>query len=215
MARGKWITPDEPGDSNVARCLSVPSELQPAVNWALQQLTFAANWEQVGTLTPQECADAMVDVLAAYYESEDCTMAGNPNSDFILWREGQVTNGAAIAAAILATQELNGYWWQSTFAINDEVEFFVMLEQGEYDLTVHGRRNSNHGIQHWLIDGVEDANTIDMYSASTQINYEATISVSVATSGLHSIKCKMSTKNASSNGYGNQMTWLKLFRTGP
>jgi len=208
------MTPDTTGDSNIARCLSVPEKLQPAVNWALEQLTFADNWEEVGDLTPAECAAAMVDVLSAYYESEDCTLPNTPQNDFLLWKEANVTAGSAMVSGILASQELNTVWFQTGVALNDEVEFKVMLEQGTYDLTIHGRKFSGSGIQHWIIDGAEDAQTIDMYNATSSLNFEATISIVVTFSGEHSLKCKISSKNGASSGYANHMGYIKLTRTG-
>jgi hypothetical protein len=214
MAKGRWITPDSTGDSNVARCLSVPVKLQPAVNWALDQLTFADNWEQIGTLTPQECADAFVDVLSAYYASEDCTTMETPNHAFALWRELDELAGNDLLLGIFASQELNGAWRQSTPAINDQMQWEVMLSEGTYDLTVYGLKNNASGIQHWILDGAEDAQTIDLYAASQTLNQMITISVVVVGSGLHTIVCKMSSKNASSSNYQNNMTWVKMIRTG-
>lgn len=214
MAKGRWITPDETGDSNIARCLSIPEKLQPAANWALQQLTFPDNWEQVGTLTPAECAAAFVDVLSAYYESEGCTDMNAPDRQLVLWTEGVVSAGNAIAQFVDASQGLNTYWAQSAPAINDEVVFSVLLQAGTYDLTIVGQRQSASGIQHWIIDGAEDAQTIDMYNSGLTVNYTATISIVIASSGLHEIKCKISTKNGSSSNYQNRMTYFKLIRTG-
>jgi hypothetical protein len=214
MSRPRWITPDTTGDSNIARCLIVPEKLQPAVNWALEQLTFPENWEQVGDLTPQECADAFVEVLSAYYESEDCSIVLTDRQEFQLWRAGNPTVGNPLVASVLSTQELNTIWAQSASAINDEVEFMLLLEQGFYDLYIMGRKLNSGGIQHWLVDGAEDGETIDMYAASALVNYTTSINLSFTYSGLHSLKCKMSTKNASSSGYTNQMTWIKLIRTG-
>jgi len=156
------MTPDTTGDSNIARCLSVPEKLQPAVNWALEQLTFEDNWEQVGDLTPAECAAAIVDVLSAYYQSEDCTVPTTPQNDFIFWKEGNITAGNALLLNIVSTQAFNTYWFQSAAVINDEIEFKVMLDAGQYDLTIMGRKSTNSGIQHWIIDTVEDAQTIDL-----------------------------------------------------
>lgn len=214
MPKGKWLTPDTTGDSNIARCLSVPENLQQMVNYALQTLTYADNWEAFGTLTPQECADAFKDVLAAYYESEDCSMPNTPRNDFIFWKQGKELAGNPLLTTLLATQEFNTVWNQSAAALNDEMEFAVMLEQGTYDLAILARKTNASGVQHWIIDSVEDAQTIDCYSASTVLNFVSTISIAVLFSGEHSIVCKMSSKNAASASYVNQMTYFKLTRTG-
>lgn len=214
MTKGRWITPNETGDSNIARCLSVPEFLQPAVNGALQDLTFADNWEQVGDLTPEECAAAMVDVLSTYYESEDCSNVDTPTQQTVLWIDGKENVGNVLQLNILATQVMNQYWRQQSPAINDEMLFNILLAEGTYDLTIVGRRDNGSGVQHWIIDGTEDGDTIEMYAAAAADNYTATISVAVLFSGLHAIKCKISSKNGSSSNYRNNMTYFKMIRTG-
>jgi len=214
MSRPRWVTPDATGDSNIARCISVPPHLQAMVNGALDELTFAHNWEQVGDMTPEDCAAAFVDVLSAYYASEGCGTMEAPTHSFALWRELDVVAGNPLAANVLSTQELNGTWRQNAPAINDRMQWEVLLQEGTYDLTVNTTKNNASGIQHWLIDGAEDAQTIDLYNATAQINQIVTISVVVVGSGLHIIECKMSTKNAASSNYTNNVTWVKLVRTG-
>lgn len=213
MTRNRWITPDDTGEIILARCLSVPEHLQPAVNGALQMLTYSSNWEQVGDLTPEECAAAMVDVLSSYYSSEGCSSMDTPDRQLIFWIEGKNVAGNALALNLQSTHVFNSYWKQEPGAINDIMEFSVLLQSGVYDLTIVGTQQGSNGIQHWIIDGVEDGQTIDM-RGSTTANFTATISVEVLTSGLHTIQCKMSTKHASSSGYGNNMTYFKLLRTG-
>lgn len=110
MARGRWITPEETGDSNIARCLSVPEKLQPAVNWALEQMTFAENWEQVGALTPQECADAMTDVLSTYYESVCDVPQIFPEYYWFTQANFTVINGAGLSISLASNQILDGNW---------------------------------------------------------------------------------------------------------
>lgn len=214
MARGKWLTPDSTGDSMVARCLNIPLSILPHVNGALETLRFSQNWEEQGDMSIEDTITLVEDMLIAYYESEGCGMADTPREFFALWAQGQIISGTAQIFSVLATQEYNGYWEQSTPAINDNIEFTAMLEEGTYDLTVLYRKSASNGIQHWLIDGVEDSQTIDCYSSSAVQNVETTISVQVVGSGLHTIQCKMSTKNASSSNYRNMVTYFKMHRTG-
>jgi hypothetical protein len=214
MTRPRWITPDTTGDSNIARCLSVPVNLQAMINGALEELTFPHAWEQVGDLTPEECAAAFVDILSAYYASEGCDNMETQNHAFALWRELDELAGNDLIVQLFEMQELNSAWRQSTPAINDQMAWEVNLNEGTYDLTICGVKDNSSGIQHWIIDGAEDSQTIDMYAAAQTNQTIVTISVVVINAGLHTIVCKMSSKNASSANYRNNMTWVKMTRTG-
>ncbi len=73
-----WLTPDTiPIGGEVCRLLVIPADvyLIAAVTGALYELTFPKNWEPFGEKTPDETADAMADMLAAYMES-DCGGGG-------------------------------------------------------------------------------------------------------------------------------------------
>jgi hypothetical protein len=215
MARGRWLTPETAGDVTISRCLSIPEHLQPAVNWALEQLLFVSNWEQEGALTPQECVDALAVAIDAYYVSEDC-MAGNlPTEIFVFWIEARVVAGNALAANLSTTQWYLTAWHQNAPALNDIVDFSVVLDDGDYDLTIVGQKRTNGAILHVFIDGVEDANTIDLYASSNSQNNEMTISVNVPTGGKHVIQFRASSKNASSSGYDAQVVFFTMKRTGP
>jgi hypothetical protein len=214
MARGRWLTPETPGDSNISRCLSIPEHLQPMANYALETLTYAENWEALGALTPQECADAFKVVLAAYYDSEDCMTANNPSELFAFWYEGNPSAGGALLANVLTTQWWNVTWHQNPIAQNDTMDFTVMLQDGTYDLTVTSEHRTNAGIMHVLVDGNEDAQTIDMHASSNGPNFQDTISIVVPESGVHLLQFKISTKNGSSANYGAYVQAIRLHRTG-
>lgn len=69
----KWLTPNSPPpDDERGRCFSVPDdvELIAAVSGALLPLTYAANWEQFGSMTPDEAASIMSAAFEAFVESE-------------------------------------------------------------------------------------------------------------------------------------------------
>ena len=53
-----WLTIDEPG-VETCRVFHIPENFVPHVMGALGELTYADNWEQDGTLTPDECAEFM------------------------------------------------------------------------------------------------------------------------------------------------------------
>jgi len=67
-----YLTPDSaPGDT-ICRTIVIPNQLDwiTIVNGALSELFKAHNFEQYGSLTPQETADTFRDIWEAYHDSE-------------------------------------------------------------------------------------------------------------------------------------------------
>lgn len=65
-----WLTPSEEGDT-VYRLLRIPVGFITHVNGALCSLEYVWNWEQYGTLTPEECAEAMQNMVTRYFEENE------------------------------------------------------------------------------------------------------------------------------------------------
>lgn len=83
--------------------------------------------------------------------------------------------------------------------INDEYTFKQYIGKGIYKVSISGTRNSNCGILTLSIDGTA-VGTFDFYAASGVIVLTVD-DISVTSSKLHTISCKVATKNASSSGY--------------
>jgi len=74
--RDKYLTPDAPASGFLCRTLRIPNgeECWAAVNGALLELTYPWNWEEHGTLTPDEAAALFVDMYEDYRESRGCVL---------------------------------------------------------------------------------------------------------------------------------------------
>jgi len=68
MARGRYITPDSIPTATICRVLTIPDEtiIRAAVTGALSELIYASNWEQVGAVTAEDMAAAMLSMFEAY-----------------------------------------------------------------------------------------------------------------------------------------------------
>jgi len=208
-----YLTPDPADFNEVCRVLVIPAGYAAVVMGALSELTMPYRWEEVGD-SVEDAVEKMRVMIDNAYETECSSMAETPREVMFLWWQGVVNAGNALQLNIAASEVLNTWWRQNTAAINDEMKFTAMLEEGTYDLTVLYRKSTAGGIQHWIIDGAEDAQTIDTYATSGTLNNETTISVAIVGSGQHEIKCKMSSKNASSSNYENAVSMFKMVRTG-
>lgn len=74
-----WLTPDGPiPTAKICRLVRIPDDIFfiGDVNGALLALTQQYNWEEEGTLTPEECADAMFDMWNDFTNGMDWCMTG-------------------------------------------------------------------------------------------------------------------------------------------
>lgn len=71
-----YLTPDALSGTVACRRLSIPVELLHLVSGAIEVLTRAESYEQHGTMTPQETADAMMQVFSTYQQSQgECVLS--------------------------------------------------------------------------------------------------------------------------------------------
>lgn len=106
-----------------------------------------------------------------------------------------------------------GGYIKSNGVINAEVEYLFGCPAGTYDLTLAHQKGGNNGIYSFYIDGVLQGSTIDGYNASTLDNQTTTISVVVSSSGGHTLRVKMASKNASASAYEASISHIRLKAT--
>lgn len=99
----------------------------------------------------------------------------------------------------------------SSAAQNDEVTYDFYADAGTYDLVVFHRRASNGGIFTVQIDGVT-VGTVDNYAAAAA-SVRSVITGVVVTTGVHTLRLVMTTKNASSSAYLGQFGKVGLIKT--
>lgn len=78
MPRRAWLTPDSIPDPAICRVLHIPNDvgLIIAVSGALDELCYAENWEQFGTVSPEDAAYAMQEMLWRYFNDGSVCMIG-------------------------------------------------------------------------------------------------------------------------------------------
>jgi hypothetical protein len=97
-------------------------------------------------------------------------------------------------------------------ADGDEYHFGFMLEAGIYTLSHYGVTASNRAKVDYYIDGVLVASGVDWYTAATTVDVTKTASVTVPTSGYHTLTCKINGRNAS-NTTGWMISLTKIWLT--
>lgn len=137
---------------------------------------------------------------------------GEGHISIIPWAYGAVTQGTWVLARV-TLQVINGWFTNSSNAINDQIDYYAYLAVGTYTLVLLHATSSDGGIITILLDTVSKG-TIDCYSASVTYNLvNSTISFAVTTPGLKTLSFNMATKNVSSSGYKTWLSTISLFRT--
>jgi hypothetical protein len=90
------------------------------------------------------------------------------------------------------------------------LEWRVPIGAGTWDLSVTYATSPDAGIMTFSVDGT-DVGSVDGYSPSTSYNVDGEIpNVSIATSGLHTLRVRTDTQNAASAGFFGYLVWLRL-----
>lgn len=103
--------------------------------------------------------------------------------------------------------------YNTTHALNDEINFKAFLAAGTYSLLLWGQKTTIGGIAQVLIDGVAVA-TFDEYASPDVQNFRfEQTGIIIASSGIKTISVKLTDKNASSSDYYFFISLICLYRT--
>ena len=153
-------------------------------------------------------------------------VAESGNSDGLMWADvipwhqhimlgdgiykSAVGTWAVAGASVIAGSQFNN---SASQAINDELQYDVVLSEGTWSLSVTYGKTTAAGIMTRYLDS-PSLGTIDAYNGSATNNNVSTISsISVSTTGRYVLKMKLESKNASSSAYRATLQQLTLRRT--
>lgn len=202
-----WLTGDDIPEDQACRVIRVPNDptFIHAVSGALLDLTYASNWEQHGTLTPEEQAAAFDQVYIDYTQSiciepEDMIY---PKSFMTFGHVARLVGSGVLQHLFLANTQFGQYTRVQTPYINNEYEIEVLLARGNWLFNYMALSNNSSGIVRFRLDNTDTVFSNDYYSSVQTLNLISnnTQNVAVATDGIHKVGFKMSSKNASSSNY--------------
>lgn len=153
-------------------------------------------------------------------------VAESGNSDGLMWADvipwhqhimlgdgiykSAVGTWAVAASSVVAGAQFNN---AASQAVNDELQYDVVLSEGTWSLSVTHGKTATAGIMTWYLDSTS-LGTIDAYNGSATNNNVSTISsISVSTTGRYVLKMKLESKNASASAYRATLQQLTLRRT--
>ena len=118
-------------------------------------------------------------------------------------------------AAGTITQDTSTMWGtyiRTAQSLDQYTEYKVWIPQGTYDLDMIFYRGTNRAIATVSING-SDVGTIDQYGSSAR-NVTGTISsISIAATGVHTVRMTAASKHASSTGYFLLPQWMQFRKT--
>ena len=212
MTRARWVTVDTAGGFPTCRILSVPPAFLSIIGGALQDTTDPDNWEQAGTLTPEQCAAICQGIVDDYYES-DCLPAGaTMNINQIYPLPIKTFSGAgAFDLVVSASAVTCSYVRMTSPAQFNSVEWRIFLAEGTYVCEVmYGRRNSA-GQGTMLIDGVSFG-TAEFYGGSLTFNNRIALGgMVVVGDGEHTLRMEVNAKIGASSNYDALMQMISIY----
>lgn len=107
---------------------------------------------------------------------------------------------------------LASYISQATPGNADNISYKVYLAAGTYSLLLYYHKNTTGGVMDIDIDATE-VGSVDQYGSLTYNQRYLVTNISIATSGLKTLKLRMDGKNGSSSNYKGWCAYLALWRT--
>lgn len=208
---GKWLTGDTLPDGNTCRAVQIPNEasFRRAFLGALSLLTQAENWEQHGTLTPEEQAYAF---LEAFWDvDEDICLdqiyptEANLNPAIFFW--GGVTPNPS---QVTASMPYGLYTFTATGATGDYCETRVMLKAGTYKIKTWYFRGTDCGIIRMYVNGVGNSWVLDQSLGAAGVRiYETTFVIPY--DGEHLLQFTINEKHAAATSYRFRLGAIKIY----
>lgn len=163
--------------------------------------------------------DAATLIAAQTYTDQQVAATPQPGSAILtprVWVPAMAPSRASTGAWIWtqSTAHWFGVSFQSSGAQSEWVEYDVLLQAGTYDLTLLNRKGPNLAIYTVSLDGT-DVGAVDGYSATSINGKEVVAGLTVASSGVHTLKLRVDTRNAAntaSPGYYAVFQALSLIR---
>lgn len=223
MAQNKraWLT----GDTltpQTGRVLIIPGDLSMimAVNGALLELTFEKNWEQFGSLTPEQCAVAMRTMYFQWIESM-IPPGGfiNATEALILPTDAAVETGAAQVVSAATANFLNIQAIQNPSSNGDSMLASRYLAAGDYEFRHVWARTTSAGILYVTLIAESDSTTVqpigglDMFGA-TLANQRTTGFFTLPFNDKWFIRFNVVGHNAGSSAYFHFWQFSHLWRVG-
>ena len=93
------------------------------------------------------------------------------------------------------------------------IEWKLPIAAGTWDISITYASSPDAGIMTASLDGT-DVGSVDGYADPTAYNVEGMIhNVSVASSGMHTLRLRTDSKNAASTGYYGYLVWIRLVQS--
>jgi len=117
----------------------------------------------------------------------------------------------------IASGSYFGGFYKENTATNNDGDYFtvdVPLQKGTWTLSFIYMKAGSGGIIDVYVDSVE-VHSLDTYNAATQhALYQTVTGITIATTGIHTIKMILDGKNGSSGGYYMDVGHIFMTRTG-
>ena len=124
------------------------------------------------------------------------------------------TPKASVSASHVLFYSVLPYRLQVTPAVNDYIEWDVVLRSGTYNFNLSLLKTASCGIVTLTVNGGSSVGTIDNYAASNTFAVSDITGIVIPNTGLQKIRFTVASKNASSSNYYYSLLHWTMVRTG-
>lgn len=117
------------------------------------------------------------------------------------WHHQSTPNGFSHSTGTSADRLFHHYCIQDSDSNGDYFEQKVFLEAGTYTFRALGTKSNDYGILDWSMDGVDFETGQDWYYSGNIFNVVQSGTVTISTSGVHTLRGTVNGHNGSSSGY--------------
>ena len=208
-----WLTGDAIPEDEFCRVIRVPNDptFIHAVSGALLELTYAGNWEQQGTLTPEQQAEAFDQVYIDFSQSicEEAVEVQHPETFMVMCHQFIAVAGVLLVPVLSAVSMYNVRRLFNAPALNQEFKATFTAAPGIWDIYCVAHRQNNAAIFTPYVDGVAYTSW-DLYAAAAanNIQFSVALGVEITDGGLHQVNIKATSKNGASTSYNLPFTCI-------
>lgn len=152
--------------------------------------------------------------LAYYNDTRAGWYINLPRRVTLFHEDSIVLSGTALARVINTAQLYNHYAHQNPAANGDSFTQSFLLLAGQYTFRVLGMTSTDFGILDWYLDDTLMISQQDFYSVAGANNVVFNATVTVPTSGPHTLRAVVNGKNTSSSNFFIRLTKFAFIPTG-
>jgi len=201
------IPPDVAVDAEPTVCTQLNATWMGYVIGLLEHATSPGFWDE-----NQDAGTDYMKELLSILSLGNCleVEVDYPHNVTLFAHAARVLAGNAQSLYVFDLHAFEHIFYQTPSAIGDKLEWAFCVDSNPYTVKIIGVKQAWSGKVRWMLDGTDNLAEIDMYNATTVLNYVTSFAAFIDPPGRHIITAEVFGKHASSAGYDHALTCFSL-----